>query len=521
MIKNIQKLLLLKTHVIFLISLFLFGRIALGQNRADSLAVFEKKQLKDPVLYLEPLKRYTVQIRPQTMINPELDLFGPSDLIPAYGQRFIPPSKLTFFAGANADHDLLGGLHYKNPSGSQFVDLKGSGFWIKEANYTRRDLSGSFFTGNNQLNTNPDVPDVFFVFSLDAQVKQHHPLDKKTDSTTIRILKSGVTLFSDPVRAGDQWGVTADYSDFFSDGNKKFETGTVSFSGSYTYDFSFLNWVSTVNGWLGTGLKRSREKVIKAETGLEYLGSGFEAKVSGGYFFRNGLYRSEKSPSGSALVSVHTRHTHQNLSWTFVSVVPGYSEFCSGENWIFPGNYFFLDLQSKQRIDYSFEWIPSKNWIIYVATRFHKTEDRIVPDTTGKFTGIQTSSHRVEGRVSWFPVSSGGLTAGIKKEIYFGKVKSLPFTPGAEVFGEAAWLSPNQKNRVTSRVRYHTQRYFDTVSAEKLANYTDISLKIEDFHWFALNFFAEFKIIVNGHDQFYPGLITKERQYFAGLSYNL
>lgn len=521
MIKNTLKLLLLKTPVVCLISLLVFQGFALGQNRSDSLAVFEKKLLKDPVLYLETLKRYSVQVRPQAMINPELDLFGPSDLIPTYGQRFIPSPKLSFFTGGNHDRDILGGFHYQNPAGFQFVDLKGSGFWINEGNYTRREASGSFLTGNNQLNTDPEAPDVFFVFSVDGHLKQHHPHDKQTDSTTVRVLNAGVEVFSDPMQAGNQWGLVAGYSDFFTDGRNQFETGTVTFSGQYRYDFSFLNWVSSVNGWAGTGIKRSSEQAVSAETGFEFQNEQIQAGVTGGYFIRNGLTRSEKSPAGTATFSFHTRQTHQKLTWNYVVVQPGFDELLSDENWISTGDFAALDLLSRHRIDYSFEWIPTKNWIYYGGTRFHQAEDRIAPDSTGKFSVVRTSSHRIESRLSWIPVLSTTLTAGFKKELYFGEVKSLPFKPGEESFFEVAWLTLNQKNRITGRVRYHTKRYFDTLSTEKLPNYTDISLKIEDFHWFALNFFVEFKIIANGHDQFYPGLIKKERQYFAGLSYNL
>lgn len=521
MIKNTLNLLLSKTSAVCLISLFLLQGVILGQNRSDSLAVFKNKLLKDPVLYLEPLKRYSIQIRPQPMINPELDIFGPSDLLPAYGQRFIPPATLTFFAGANDGRDLLGGLHYRNPSGFQFVDLQGLGYWIKEGNYTRRELSGSFLTGNGQLNTDPEQPDVFFVYNLNGQVKQHHPHDQQTDSTTIRVLKTSIDIFGDPVRAGNQWGLSAGYSDFLTDGSKRFETGTVSFSGHYRFDFSFFNWVSSINGWAGTGRKRSAEKTITAETGFEYQGEHIQVGLKGGYFFRNSMSLTEKSPAGSATFSFHTRQTHQTLSWDLITVQPGFDDLVTGENWISTGDYTALDLRSTHHINYTFEWIPSKNWIYSAGTQYHKSENRIVPDSTGKFTVLTTSSHRVETRLSWIPFISTTLSAGVRKEFYFGQVKSLPFFPGEEGFFELSWLTPKQQNKITGRVRYHTKRYFDSLSTTKLPDYTDISLKIEDFHWFALNFFAEFKIIANGYDQFYPGLIKKERQYFAGLSYNL
>lgn len=521
MIKNTLKQRLLKTPVVFFFSLFLIQGLVTGQDRSDSLAVFDNAMFKDPVQHLEPLKRYAIQIKPQSMVNPELDLFGPSDLIPTYGQRFIPPSELSVWGAVNHSRDIKGGLKYQNPTGFQFVGFNGNGFWIKEKNYSRQELNGTFLTGNNQLNTGSLQPDLFYTFSGTGVFRAHHPKDSQTDSVTLRLLDGSLKLFSDPVVSGDQWEVTAGYSHFLMDGKTHFETGTINYSGKYSFDFSFLNWISTAEGWKGTGQKRSETGSITAESGFEFTGDQFEIGILAGYFNWSGIYTSESGISGSGYASFHTRQTHQKINWKYVSVRPGFEALASNENWIATRNFAAIELFNRHHIEYNFEWIPTKHWVFNAGTNYHHSEDRIYPDSVGHFSVLTTSSHRVEARLSWFPVFNTRITAGLKKEFFFGAVKSVPFEPGAEGFLEVSWLTQRQKNRVSGRVRYHTERYNDQILNTKLADFSDISLKIEDFHWFTLNFFAEFKIITTGQDQFYPGLYKNESQYFIGLRYNL
>lgn len=521
MIKNTLKLRLFRTPVVCFFSIILFQGIVIGQERADSLAVFNNSMFKDPVRHPEPIKRYSVRIKPMNMVNPELDLFGPSDLIPTYGQRFVPRSEFSFWGAGNHGRDIWGGLNYQNPSGFQFMNFNGSGYWLKEKNYSRQEAKGTFFTGNNQLNTGTKKPDLLFTFLGSGVIKVHNPKDSQTDSLTFRLLTGNLNLFSDPVVLGNQWEMSAGYTHFLTDGQKYFETGTINYSGLYSFDFSFLNWVSSVEGWKGTGQKRSGNGSFTAETGFEFTGDQFEIGIQGGYFNWSGFNKSEKSPAGKGFASFHTKQTHQKIRWRYVSVRPGFDDLADNENWIASGSFISLDLVSRQTIDYSFEWIPTKNWIFTAGTNYHQSEDRIYPDTVGHFSVLTTSSHRVEASLSWFPVLNTEITAGLKKEFFFGSVKSVPFEPGAEGFLEVSWLTPRQKNRVSGRVRYHTERYKDKILNTKLVDYSDISLKIEDFHWFALNFFAEFKIIATGQDQFYPGLYKNESQYFIGLRYNL
>ncbi|MCK6601482.1 MAG: hypothetical protein L6Q77_06625 [Bacteroidetes bacterium] len=519
MTKSTRKIPFLLISGLFSARFLLGTEPVLAQSTADSVQVFRKEPPGSPAFKPVPITFWKAEIKPVSMLNPELDLYGPSDLLPYRQPDFQPESKLVLYLGSHlSDNGELGAV-YTAPGSRQFRTLEVFGNRQTEKTFRLQTFRGDFITGNSQLNTGMTPSGTSYSLAAGLDYADIQPHQSTIDTSLYRTLRLEGKVKSDPLEDGTSWRIDGFYHDYFSSGPSENSGGSAGLLAESRFDLSFLYWISRVEGWQGTGRSGSDSRAGKAETGFQAGNEVFSLEVAGGYFHRNDAGAIRHLPSGSAKLFGHTRHFHHKLEWTLYQSLPAPEFYTGGFFWVNPGKTFSLNLHQTNRAEYILEWIPSDHWIVKLGTLYHESEDRLYPDTTGTTQWVTVSSHQASLSCSWYLNPELVLRLYGSQEIFFGKIKSVPFLPAVTSGLDLDWLTENQKNRISARARYHTNRYTDPQKQKKLPDYSDILLRIDDFHFTTLNFYGEIRIIVNNKDLVYPGFNREANQITFGVSF--
>jgi len=519
MTKSTRKIPFLLISGLFSVSFLMGTDSVLAQSSADSLQVFRKPAPGGPVFNPAPITFWKAEIKPVSMLNPELDLYGPSDLLPYRQPDFQPESRLFFYLGSHlSDNGELGAV-YTVPGSRQFRKLEVFGNRQTEKSFRLQTFSGNFITGNGQLNTGMTPSGACYTLKAGMDYFDTKPHKSTGDTSLFRTLRLEGEMKSDPLEDGTSWRVDGFYHDYFSSGAAGNSGGSAGLLAESRFDLSFLYWISRVEGWQGTGPSGSGSRAGKAETGFQAGNEVFSVELTGGYFHRNDTGAIRHLPSGRAKLSGHTRHFHHTLGWTLYESVPAPEFYTGGFFWVNPGKTASVALHQTNCAEYTLEWIPSDHWIVKLGTLYHESEDRLYPDTTGMTRWLTVSSHQVSLSCSWYLNPELVLRLYGSQEIFFGKIKSVPFSPAVTSGLDLDWLTEKQKNRISARARYHTNRYSDPLKQKILPDYSDILLRIDDFHFTTLNFYGEIRIIANHKDLVYPGFNREANQITFGVSF--
>lgn len=496
----------------------------MAQSRLDSLKSLTVEKFKEPEISLHGLKEFELNIKPMKLIEPEIYLFGPADLVPDHQFDFSPESHYFF---------SLSGDHISSVDQIFSVVQPGKSVWWKsDENYSRQNFrstsleSGkvSFSLGNSQTKNS----EILFSFGGNAEGKKISPWktsdslfhDNKSVFSIESVLKNNPLLFS------DEWLIKAKYFDY------NVENSSGEFFGEWNKDLTILKWNSSAE------FIYFSDQLIKIKSGLEYNSDFWNAKINAGFQHlkneENSGGKNESEVFSELSLNLHQRFFHHQIRIDVneIEFTPtGYFEspfwFINQNSISSSGineklNVFNSITKNYFSAAYLLDWIPNSNWVfsfspsteskdvLQFAAYNSVTKERI------NFLNISTKVKYAGETIQWSASHLWNRTFSPEWKNF-----TVPYLAEHEFDFRAMFGNQNENNCLLLGGNYLLKRkvfrdQYDFKSSV-FSDFSEIYCKIEDFHARPVKFFGEIKLYLNGN-HYYPGQVSEKYFYKAGIA---
>lgn len=459
------------------------------------------------------------------MIEPEIYLFGPSDLVPDHEFSFNPIPTLEISIGA--DHHSSVDEYFK-------ITKSGKYLWIDfDQNYNKQKFLNSvietgnagFSFGNQQLKNSANQTEILYQINTNFEAKKYSAFPDSIIASEKRQISDRENYFyhvsgqirNNPLINSDLWNLNGEV---IQNGNRNI-IGTI--TAKYSKSLSLLNWISAgeINFYQGG--------FAKGTSGLEFETDGWVFYGAVGYsyikpFGVEKIYFGNE-PNGQLRLESNTENFHNRLNIEINGI------YFKPESYFNSSFWFLSDTNSvgsnsifpeKYSVNYQMELIPSSNWIFKIESDYsRKTIFKIDNYFEQKRTLL--SILKVRTSTSYFFERSKLYAFHEFSRSFDGvnNVISTAYLPEHSVGFDLDFLAEDESNRFLFGGNYQmkTKIFYDQVNflESKYTDFSEIYVKFEDFHARPVKLFAEIKLYL-GDNHYYPGLIFEKYNYRAGLS---
>lgn len=459
------------------------------------------------------------------MIEPEIYLFGPSDLVPDREFNFKPNPDYEFSIGADHHSSLDEFIKIQRPGKYLWVDFI--------QNYNRQKFVGSvvetgkavFSFGNQQMNSRSNQTEILYQVGSTIESKKYTDFSDSVMLSGSRFLQDRQNylihfsgqLKNNPLINSDLWLISGEV---IKNGNRN-TVGIVKLD--YSKNMSFFNWVSEAEIDFYSG------GFVSGKTGLEYESDGWVLYGGIGYSYLktsgNERIAFGNEPTGKIRAENNSAYFHNRLNVKFNEVRFNPESVFNSPFWFISdtnnigSNSLFIE---KYSVNYQTEWIPGSNWVFKVEPDYSRkmiinAENFYLQDRTVlNFLKIKTTASYYFDRSELSAFHELNRAFDSKNNTV-----SAAYLPEHSVGLDLDFLADDELNRllVCGSYRMKTKIFYDPVnfSESKFADFSEIYVKIEDFHARPVKLFAEIKLYL-GDNHYYPGLIFEKYNYRAGLS---
>lgn len=459
------------------------------------------------------------------MIEPEIYLFGPSDLVPDHEFNFRP--KPDFEISIGADHHSSVDEYFKIAQPGRYLWIDLDQYYNKQrfVNSVIETGSADFSIGNQQLNNSADQTEILYQINTNFEAKKYSEFPDSIVVSAKRQISDRENYFyhvsgqirNNPLINSDLWNLKGEV---IQNGNRN-TIGIMTVN--YSKSLSFLNWVSDgeVNFYQGG--------FIKGTTGLEFETDSWVFYGAVGYSYIK-PYGSEKiyfenEPNAQIRLENNTENFHNRLNIEINGI------YFKPESYFISSFWFLSDTNTvgsnsifpeKYSVNYQMEWIPSPNWIFRIESDYSR---KTVFKIENYFEQMRSLLNilKVRTSASYF-FERNKLTAYHEFSRSFDGVNNIistAYLPEHSVGFDMDFLADDESDRFLFGGNYQTKTkiFNDQVdfSESKYTDFSEIYFKIEDFHARPVKLFAEIKLYLSD-DHYYPGLIFEKYNYRAGLS---
>lgn len=496
-----------------------------GQTRLDSLKSLTVQTFREPEIKSEGLKKFELNIKPMNMIEPEIYLFGPSDLVPDRQFDFKPKPHFEFSVGA--DHHSSVNQYFK-------MQVPGNFAWFElHQDFSRHLLVHSAVEtgkaelsfGNGMADSRTVQTDVLYEIGNQIEVKRFTDFSDSVMLSGSRFLKNrqnyvyrfSAQIRNNPLLGPDLWQLKGNLIRY---GNRN-TIGIL--NAQYSKNLTVLNWITDAETDFYQG------GLVKIITGLEYESDGWIVYGGLGYSYIK-LYGSEKisagnEPAGQIRLESNSEYFHNRLKIEFNAIHFRPESYFGSPFWFISdtnsagSNSIFTE---KYSANYQIEWIPGPNWTFQVETdyarkMFIRAEDYFVQSRSelDHLKVRTTAAYYFErSNVSGYHEFNQSFNGA-------GQAITVPYLPEHIAGFNFDFLSVDELNRflVGGSYQVKTKIFYDPVNflESKFVEFSEIYAKIEDFHARPVKLFAEIKLYLSDN-HYYPGLIFEKYNYRAGLS---
>ena len=299
-----------------------------AQERADSLSVLNVSTL--PPLSSKPigLQEFKLDIQPMRLIEPEIYLFGPSDLLPGFFYDFKPidQSKFSLLGGYPA------GLAGERLTFNSNTDL----FWFifdESVRWNKYDIGNTVsgfvrFEGGNQQYVKNKTNE--YLYNVDLNVK----FNKLSDADTLTFIQDKMVRLPDfeneavsvlpvlklsartnPLFFTDNWNVNAEYQNLQMTDRSYSGSQIVRLWGDYSKNMTFADGYIASEIIASDSPKTGSGSVIKLTSGMIYRAERSQYKLGIGVFSDN--YEKRNSKFNLEFISkYHSRNFHQSFRYS-------------------------------------------------------------------------------------------------------------------------------------------------------------------------------------------------------------
>lgn len=485
----------------------------LAQSPADSVRLFKAPEIPRPTLKLREHQPFTMNFQPEGFFSPAMEVYGPSDQVPALFAPFAPPGEA--YAGVAGSFQggwrTLAGISM--PYGDIHLDIHAGAGVETEKETTFHGQQGSLVVGNSQTGLMSRSSDWFWVGNAGWSNREIKPGKSGLSPNQSEWTEAQVSVFSDPRSAGDRIHLMLGLSQISTKGNFQVP-GQIRGLAEWKKDLTIGWWNSTAD--LVVDHPRGKTgSVFSVLTGPEWRGEQTNLGLSGGVVWNKDR---EAGWISRAEAGWHGRQWHTTLFWQSQSVSDPSRLIHQSRWWYLPGPDSTGSSLIRNQIRFTAEWITGPRSLLRLSGTGSERPQVFVSDQlTLQVLPLKSYS----GTLEWLYQFSGQIriTPGLTLLAPIGSVRSVPWEGMRQLLLAGTWLSADGETRVGLSARYHTARATDTRNRKKTGDLTEISLKTNDLRLKPLNLFAEFRIIIAEDEKSVPGLSLEPFQITAGFRY--
>lgn len=516
----------------------------LAQDRADSLVILNAEKL--PPLSSKPigLQEFKLDIQPMRLIEPEIYLFGPSDLLPGFYYDFKPGDKSGF--------SLLGGYPVGLAGERLFFNSNTELFWFafdEDVRWTKHEIGNSvsgfvrFEAGNQQYVKKKDNE---YLYEIDLKVK----FNKLSDTDTLTIIKEKMVRLSDyeneavsvlpvlkfmfktnPLFFIDNWNAHAEYQNLQMIDKSISGSQVVRIWGDYTKNMTLADGYIAADIFLSDATKTGSGSIINLTSGLSYTSEFGTQKIAAGVFSENYGKRNSKF-SLEFISKYHSRNFHQSFRYSTFDATSVLPQIIQSPVWFASGNEpnkngfgfapQFPLLKTQNNVQSLTEFIPSVNWILNAALSYREYSGFFYNSVhTSELNNVKQLQIKSDLKFYINPVSN--FMVGFNQYHYFDKEKNVIISPFESLTSISAgfdYLTENRLNQFRMDIIYHmNQYYYVNGIPDKFDDTAEIYFHFEDFHWNAVNLFSDLRLYLRSSNSA-TGRYIHYNYAFIGVNFN-
>lgn len=527
--------------------LILISLTTYAQQRSDSLQVLNVRQLPQIKYAPSGLRSFKLDIKPMAFVEPEIYLFGPSDLVPSYFVDFRVPDAASF--------SLFGG--YPNQwMGQEFnLTTNNSSLWIHVG---EKSEIKSFEIGKisgvdlllelgNQQYTKTKNNEYLGELDLYVRVKTFGDIDTTTlkkDSYLFNTFDPSAQLLflptlhfslqTNPLFYTDNWQIDGNIQSINHNKKEWDQTTLVRLKGVYKKNLTFAESYIQASGFFS----KSSVSWNRRQSSFLFINAGLKLDVESSFYQLGlGWFTQDHTTQNQTLnvrfsAEYHGNYFHQSVDFQRYDIESNLEDVFQSPLWFSgkdePNNSLlrlspdFPIRKIKNKTRSSSQWIPSPNWMFELNVHYQEFYQLITTPILVAQTIYQKSVvTQVVGKYYFSPIST--LMLGGRTYQFIDSDPNLvkaPFQPLITYFSGLTYVTENLENHIQFNVYYHLDEYaYQSPAAQNVGSSTEINARYENFHWRQINFFADLRLYLRKDDSALSRYVH-QNNVVVGLNFN-